>query len=239
MQIRPFNISPHNSHYDGAYSANELEWRRLGASDKIDNLQALLATRSVGSVLEVGCGTGAVLAEAVSRQIGVQHVGIDMADPWKHVDDRAVNLDLRHYSGGRLPFDDDSFDLVYASHVVEHVPDLRGFLQELARVSREYLYVEVPCESNMRTGHDAIQRSLQIGHINGYTPDYFMVLLQTADLKVIEMRVFDHSIGVHSFGRAAWKGRFIQLVRKSMLELAPRLATKLFCYHCGALIDCK
>lgn len=239
MQIIPFNISPHNMHYDGAYSGSELEWRRLGASDKIDNLQALLALQKVNSVLEVGCGTGAVLAEAARRRIGTQHVGIDMADPWKHVDDRAADLDLRHYDGGRLPFDDSSFDLVYASHVVEHVPDPRGFLQELARVSGKYLYVEVPCEVNMRTGHDSIQRSLQIGHINGYTPDYFMVLLQTAGLKVFKMRVFDHSFAVHSFGRPQWKGKLLQLVRRSMLKFAPRLAPKLFCYHCGALIDCS
>ena len=239
MHIRKFDISPHNVHYEGEYSAGELEWRRLGALDKIDNLQALLGTRKVSSVLEVGCGTGAVLAEAVRRGIGTSHVGIDMADPREHMDERAVDLDLRQYDGSRLPFDDNSFDLVFASHVVEHVPDPRGFLAELARVSRQLVYAEVPCEMNLRSGHRAMQGSLRIGHINGYTPEYFMMLLQTAGLNVIDMRVFDHSLGVHSFGRSAWKGRATQIIRKSLLKLHPSLAAKLFCYHCGALIDCS
>lgn len=239
MHVERFDISPHNAHYEGQYSASELEWRRLGAMDKIDNMQALVGGKQISSVLEVGCGTGAVLAEAVRRGIGKSHVGIDMADPRDHIDDRAIGLDLRQYDGSRLPFDDNSFDLVYASHVIEHVPDPRSFLAEIARVSRALVYVEVPCEMNLRNGHRAIQGSLRIGHINGYTPDYFMVLLQTSGLNVMDMRVFDHSLNVHSFGRAAWKGRATQIIRKSALKFSPSLATKLFCYHCGALVDCS
>jgi SAM-dependent methyltransferase len=238
MHVQKFNVSPHNAHYDGTYADSELEWRRLGARDKVDNLQELLGQREISSVLEVGCGTGAVLAEVVRRGIGTSHIGIDMADPHEHMDKSAHNLDLRQYNGSRLPFEDNSFDLVFASHVLEHVPDPRGFLKEVSRVSRNLLYIEVPCEMNIRTSHHAIQNSLKIGHINGYNPEYFMMLLQTSGMDVVDMRVFDHSLPVHCFGRSAWKGYATQIIRKSMLRMKPSLATKLFCYHCGALIIC-
>lgn len=239
MHVRPYSISPHNAHYDGSYSESALEWRRLGAIDKANNLQALLNNRPVSAVLDVGCGTGSVMSELIRRKIGTKHVGVDVADPQAHRDSNADGLDLRSYDGSALPFADNSFDLVYASHVVEHVPDPRGFLGEIARVSSKYLYIEVPCEATLSSRPSAIQTALRIGHINAYTPDYFMVLLQTAGLNVIDFRVFDHSIGVHSFGKPQWKGRMQQMVRQSMLRMAPALAPKLLCYHAGALIDCK
>ncbi len=239
MHVQPYVNPPHNAHYDGEYSDDALEWRRIGAIDKTDNLESLLGDRQVSSVLEVGCGTGSVLAEVVRRGIGNRHVGIDVADPGEHLDRDATGLDLRCYDGSRLPFADDSFELVYASHVVEHVPDPRGFLKELGRVSSRYLYVEVPCEMTVRANPSAIQSALKIGHINAYTPDYFMVLLQTAGMNVSDLRLFDHSRAVHNFGRQPWKGRLMQAVRGTMLSVNPSLAAKLFCYHCGALIDCS
>jgi SAM-dependent methyltransferase len=239
MDVQPYSISPHNTHYDGSYSESALEWRRLGAIDKANNLQALLGSRTVSDVLDVGCGTGSVLSEVIRRNIGTNHIGIDMADPKAHLDSSALGLDLRAYDGRVLPFADKSFDLVYASHVVEHVPNPRGFLEELKRVSRKYLYVEVPCEATLISRPSAIQTALQIGHINAYTPDYFMVLLQTAGLNVIDFKVFDHSLEVHSFGKPKWRGRAQQMVRGSMLRIAPIIASKLLCYHAGALVDCS
>lgn len=238
MFIDKFQINSHNAHYDGHYSASELEWRRLGAVDKVNNLEATLAGRKLSSVLEVGCGTGAVLAEIARHGIGDRHVGIDMADPAEHIDPGAKGLELHVYDGNRLPFADQSFDLVIASHVVEHVPDPRGFLTELSRVSKGLLYLEVPCEMNVRSNSRAIQQSLGIGHINGYTPEYFMVLLQTAGLNVVDLRVFDHSFGVHKFGVSWLKGYARMAIRRGALRLAPKAATKLFCYHCGALAVC-
>lgn len=45
--------------------------------------------------------------------------------------------------GANLPFEDDSFDFVYCSHVAEHVNDLGAFLQEIQRVGRAG-YIETP-----------------------------------------------------------------------------------------------
>lgn len=239
MHIKSYEVSPHNAHYSGEYPERALEWRRICSNDKAGNIQALLGKRKVSSVLDVGCGTGSVLAELIQRNIGDRHVGVDVVDPSEHLDQNAKGLDLRRYDGDRLPWPDNSFDFVYASHVVEHVPDPRGFLQELARVSSRYVYVEVPCEITVRSNPAAVQSALYIGHINAYTPDYFQILIQTAGLKIVDLTLFDHSLEVHNFGRPYWKGRAMQIMRSTMLKLRPNLAAKLFCYHCGALIDCS
>jgi SAM-dependent methyltransferase len=234
-KLRLFDIHPHNSHYDGAYTEKALEWRRLGASDKVDNLASLLGGRPVQSVMEVGCGTGAVLAEVKRRGIGVEHVGIDMSDPNDHRDALAVGLNLQEYDGSKIPWPDKSFDLVFASHVVEHVPNPRAFLEELHRVARCWIYIEVPCEMHLRANQKSIQQALRIGHINAYTPDYFLLLLQTAGLEIEAFDVFDHSEAVSLFSGKSFKKHLIMSLRKAALRMNASLAAKMFCYHAGAL----
>lgn len=235
MLVRPFETQALNRHYEGTYSASELDWRRLGAIDKATNLERLLAGRQVGTVLEVGCGTGSVLAEVARRKIGTHHVGVDVADPTAHVDPGAERLDLRAYDGTTLPFADRSFDLVVASHVVEHVPNPRGFIGELARVAGKLIYIEVPCEQRVRIPRAVIQAALNTGHINAYSPEYFLVLLQTSGLEVMDLQLFDHSLDVHRFNTSDLNGRTRMLLRRAMLRMNPILASRLFCYHCGAL----
>jgi SAM-dependent methyltransferase len=46
--------------------------------------------------------------------------------------------------GHRLPFADDSYDFVLASHVIEHIPDPIAALCEWDRVARRYLFLVVP-----------------------------------------------------------------------------------------------
>jgi SAM-dependent methyltransferase len=46
--------------------------------------------------------------------------------------------------GDDLPFPDDAFDFVLASHVLEHLPDPIRALQEWRRVARRYVFVVLP-----------------------------------------------------------------------------------------------
>lgn len=235
MYSPPFSVRPHNAHYEGEYSDRELAWRRVCAIDKARNLKTLLAKRAVASVLEVGCGTGAVLAEVARAAVGSRHVGVDMADPSVHLDDGARALDIQAYDGAHLPFADASFDLIYCSHVIEHVPDPRGLLSEIRRVASGLIYLEVPCELHMRTTRDALQRTLDIGHINAYTPESFSLLVQTANLAPLDSRLFDHSPAVHAFGGSQLKGRLKSAIRGALLAASPQWAGRTFTYHFGVL----
>ena len=235
MSFRTFELTPHNSHYEGEYDDQELKWRRICAIDKVNNLQTLMRGETVGSVLEVGCGTGAVLAEVARRSLGQSHTGIDLADPHEHLDSGASELTILKYDGTSIPFPDESFELVYASHVIEHVPDPRSLLREMGRVSKGLIYIEVPCELHLRMTHRSLQSTVDIGHINAYTPESFVILLQTAGLKVKEVKLFDHSLAVHRFHSSAFSGAAKGIIRGALLRASPTLASRTFTYHCGAL----
>jgi SAM-dependent methyltransferase len=211
------------------------EWRRVGARDKIDNIIAMLGehARGITDVLEVGCGTGAVLGGLARKQCGARHVGIDVSDVT--VTEQSDNYTFSKYDGKTIPFPDKSFDLVYATHVLEHVLDERGFLGELARVSRLLVYVEVPCEVHMRTSFKSLQQSLAIGHINAYTPETFALKLETSGLYVTRLGLFEENVRLEHLQFSSTKALVKSIIRKSLLVASGKLASRVFTYHCGAL----
>lgn len=244
LNIPALRPPPINAHYEGEYSDRMMRWRRLCAIDKSQNILDLLDRRAdeIGSVLEAGCGTGAVLAELSKHLSAQKFVGVDLTDPDEHADPAVARsgVGLVRSESDTLPFDDDSFDLVYASHVLEHVEDERGFLQELARVARYYVYVEVPCELTIMSSPASIQHTLTtVGHINSFTPQSLALTLATSGLEMIDLKVFDHSEAIQQFDTSAIKGKLKWLIRSGLLNLNPQLATKILSYHAGALCDVR
>ena len=91
------------------------------------------------AVLDVGCG-GGLLAEPLAR-LGAGVTGIDPvassieAARW-HAAEVGLAIDYQATTLGELAAGGRSFDLVVASEVVEHVPDVPAFLDELAAAVR-------------------------------------------------------------------------------------------------------
>jgi SAM-dependent methyltransferase len=87
-------------------------------------------------VLDVGCGEGH-FAALLARE-GAEVVAIDVAaEPLRRALARAPDLDVRLVEPeGALPFEDSSFDVVWAGEVIEHVADTSRWLSELRRVLR-------------------------------------------------------------------------------------------------------
>jgi ubiquinone/menaquinone biosynthesis C-methylase UbiE len=113
-------------------------------------LDQLLDLAAPASILDVGCGEG-VLAAAWYERPGVRRVvGVDVEDgrlraEWARRE--RAGLELRAIAPAPpLPFPDDSFDLVAAVEVLEHVADPDALLAELARVARGHVLVSVPRE---------------------------------------------------------------------------------------------
>mgnify|MGYP001419966750 CR=1 FL=1 len=82
------------------------------------------------NVLDIGCGYSA--NEYANTICDIQ----DLSEFYK--DKKFVQL-----KNNQLPFENNQFDFVIASHVMEHVQDLSLFISELERISKKG-YIEVP-----------------------------------------------------------------------------------------------
>ena len=86
-------------------------------------------------VLDIGCG-GGILAEPMAR-LGARVTGIDAGDAGikaakSHAAEVGLTIDYRHTTAEALAESGESFDIVLAMEVIEHVGDLDGFLAAAA-----------------------------------------------------------------------------------------------------------
>jgi SAM-dependent methyltransferase len=94
-----------------------------------------------GRVLDVGCGTGEIVARIAARFPGTTLVGIDLDEA--HLDRArarcapfAERVRFQHGDALQLPFPAGQFDLVVCRHLLQAVPDARRALEEMVRVLR-------------------------------------------------------------------------------------------------------
>jgi 2-polyprenyl-3-methyl-5-hydroxy-6-metoxy-1,4-benzoquinol methylase len=137
------------------------------------------------SVLDVGCGEG-IVTERIARELDdAPVVGIDAADArLKHEWTRRERENLSFVTGSAysLDFEDDSFDLVCALEVLEHLERPRDALAEMVRVARGALLLSVPREPLWRISHLLAGRDIRSlgntpGHINHWSRRSFRSLV--------------------------------------------------------------
>ena len=95
-----------------------------------DYIQKILSENKDWKILDVGCG---YTANKYANTI------CDVQDLSKfYKDKKFIKLENK-----KLPFENNQFDFVIASHVMEHVKDVKFFISELERVSKKG-YIELP-----------------------------------------------------------------------------------------------
>ena len=121
--------------------------------------------------LDVGCGAGYSLMRA-SQDLNCKVEGID-ADPGSHGVGRFIKnmvdtVPIKQGFAENLPYENETFDVVYSSHVLEHVNDEAKSLSEMKRVLKKdgVLIIGMPT-SNMAT-LNYISQSIFTTHVKIY-----------------------------------------------------------------------
>ncbi len=252
--------------YDDAYSRDPADaarysrWRALSAVGKADHVLALYARRApapaaapVGapppapapapapaSVLEVGCGDGALLSELHRRWARARLAGVEITEAAVTIARERAEIDLVElYDGRRLPFGDRAFDLGILSHVLEHVHEPPALLAEVARVCSAVV-VEVPLEANWsarRAGKT--EHAAEVGHIQRLDRAAARSIVTRAGLSIAAEIEDPLPLEVHRFfattaaARTSATARWA--VRDALHRLLPPLARRAFTLHYACL----
>ena len=229
--------------YDSAYARGgekHAAWRELGARGKADHVVSLVSSAglSAGSVVEIGCGDGALLAELSGRGFGESLTGFEIsAAALELARARAVPrvAALEVFDGLSLPVADGAFDLGVLSHVLEHVPEPLPLLREAARACRA-LVVEVPLERNASGGR-VVKRSESeaIGHVTALDRAAVRALVDQAGLRVAAELLDPLPREVHTFFARSpvdqARGLAKAAVRRGLFRVSPGVAERAFTLH--------
>lgn len=143
-------------------------------------------------VLDVGCGNGALKKLLpYNRLVGVDVLKDSINLVLKAGYIQAKQVDLNHE---KLPFKNNSFDVIICSHILEHLLFPIKATQEMRRVlkSNGFLFISSPTRKNPKFDDDYT-------HIRPFTPHSLETMLHDAGFSKIE---FIHQcIGIPGLGR--------------------------------------
>ena len=129
--------------YDG-------RWRKVA-----DAMVAHYGIKPGDRILDVGCGKAFLLYDLTQAVPGIEVAGIDISRYGLENAKEEVRPFLQVASASRLPFPDDSFDLVISINTLHNLPnyDLDKALRELERVGRRHKYL---CVESWRSEEEKV-----------------------------------------------------------------------------------
>ncbi|ELY95518.1 type 11 methyltransferase [Natrialba taiwanensis DSM 12281] len=181
------------------FSEDYLRRTRAGMWDDSRAALSPLELDSRERILDVGCGTGELSRVLAAESPGAV-IGCD-ADPELL---RAAGEFVPAVAGDahRLPFPDDTFDLVVCQALLINLPDPAAALDEFARVSTDLVAAVEPnneaveIESSVRA-EGALERRARDAYLDGIDTDVALgadarEAFDDATLEVLETRRYDH-----------------------------------------------
>lgn len=129
--------------------------------------------RSAESILDLGCGQGKPMILIKKRMKVDKAVGVDLFGPYikkarsLEIHDEYIMQDVR-----KIKFPRKSFDVVLASHVLEHLPKRDGLrlVEKMEKIAKKQVIVVVPIGEMYHPAVD--ENPLQL-HLSSFTPEEF------------------------------------------------------------------
>lgn len=223
------------SMYEDYYNRDlkTLKKRELTSLEVMEHIRQVYDPGHIERLLDVGAGEGSLLQCLGRSNFADELYGVEISQSGidSIISKKILNLvEVKKFDGYSIPYPDKFFDLVVSSHVLEHVEHERLFLKELNRVAKNVI-IEVPLEHTFRI-KKSIKSSSLYGHINFYTPETLLNLLETSGLTLQKCEVISYSSKFEVFLYGPLKGLIKSAIRNLILKVSPKIATHLMVYFC-------
>ena len=144
-----------------------------------DMAAKVLGAVPAAAVLDLGCGAGDSVDLFRSLDPSTTWVGLDVHDSAEVLGRTRDDARFATFDGERIPFGDESFDVVYCAQVLEHVPRPEPLLADVARVLKP---------RGMFVGSTSQLEPFHSRSTFGYSPYGLSLLLERSGLEVSELR---------------------------------------------------
>lgn len=151
--LKSVDAAYNEAYYDEAFF--EAEW----LYDPVfygSHANALATLPDVETILDIGCGPAQACRYLLERRPYRLVVGADVSDfALSRLNATAPGVQPVRFGQNKLPFADNSFDLVYSSEVFEHIPRhlVLDFLSEVVRVGRQHFCFSISVDNGVVPSH--------------------------------------------------------------------------------------
>ncbi|MEK7616868.1 MAG: glycosyltransferase [Patescibacteria group bacterium] len=167
-------IYPFSSFINRAYNSldKKLDPLKIYLMGMTDPLPWVI-DHSAKSILDLGCGQGKPM-EMIKLRMKISHsVGVDLFEPYiaygkaNKIHDEYIQKDIR-----KVKFPPKSFDVVIASHVLEHMDEKDAWkvLENMERIAKIQVIIATPIGEHYHPAEDGNIWQL---HKSAFTPDEF------------------------------------------------------------------
>lgn len=221
-----------NIYDDGTYLANNPSWHEEDAPFKARHIAEILSKNNVAysSIAEIGCGTGGVLRNLRSL------TGRNDAS-WHGFDISAAAIDIAKKNTGNVgislhPDDllklDETFDVLLAIDVFEHVPDYMGFTESCRRKARYKIY-HIPLElSASAAARDSFTSARKlVGHLHYFSEKTALATLIDTGHTIVDARFTAGAVDLFKL-HPSIKRAIGNLPRVGLSAISTSLASRLF-----------
>jgi len=158
-------------------------WRAEGALEVLEPV-----IRPGMRALDVGCAAGTLLVALRDR--GCEVTGVEPEPAFAAYSREQCGLTVHQCLLEEADLPPGAFDLVTASHVVEHADSPRAFIRRLRDLLTDggWLFVEVP---NLLQPRCSSRRIFHVAHRTNFTPATLRQMVETAGFRIETTRLLD------------------------------------------------
>jgi SAM-dependent methyltransferase len=230
-------------------AAAQDRWLEVGAAEKAASVMRLTVGLDVERLLEVGCGTGAVLQRLADSHLARSVAGVEPAAALCAVAKSRTYATAAEIECATLlesSFADQQFGLIVLTHVLEHTLDPVRLLADCLERG-DYVFVEVPLEGTLSGNIRArFRRALtgrrrtdnQAGHVQFFSGSDIARMARWCGARTIAQHVYFPRSTYHvmSATAAGWRRLYYRGVLAVHRILGHRLTAALYYGHSATLM---